>query len=165
MNESADADLGLLRPASDEIDHLIPHIVRYPGLGQTSPRLFLRRYAPPSARPGPRPWSAPSSPRTQSVSVSPPPGGEDAPSSGRRPPRSRRTLFANGRTPSAAVPVLHRDRKPERALKDGVVGWPPSPQQCSACALFSYVRSAILTDERFLHFQLRQDKTICFRRR
>src|SRR6266853_811654 len=40
-NESADADLGLFRPASDEIDHLIPHIVRYPGLGQSSPRLFF----------------------------------------------------------------------------------------------------------------------------
>src|SRR5215469_4426609 len=37
----ADADLGLLRPASNEIDHLIPHIVRHPGLGQSSPRLFF----------------------------------------------------------------------------------------------------------------------------
>src|SRR2546427_9415575 len=35
----------------------------------------------------------------------------------------------------------------------------PSLQQCSACALSSYVRSVILTDERFLHFQLRQDNT------
>src|SRR5206468_11979814 len=41
----------------------------------------------------------------------------------------------------------------------GAVEWPPSPRQCSACALFSYVRSAILTDERSLHFQLRRDKT------
>src|SRR6202158_3593511 len=41
MNESSDADLGLLRPAPDEIHHLIPHIVRYPGLGQSSPRLFF----------------------------------------------------------------------------------------------------------------------------
>src|SRR6267142_3538830 len=40
-NESPHADLGLLRPAPDEIHHLIPHIVRYPGLGQTSPRLFF----------------------------------------------------------------------------------------------------------------------------
>src|SRR6202030_3747272 len=47
-------------------------------------------------------------------------------------------------------------------LKDGVVEWPPSLQQCSACALSSYVRSIILTDERFLHFQLRQDRrTYC----
>jgi len=36
-------------------DDLIPHIVRRPGLGQSSPRLFLTRYAPPSARPGPHP--------------------------------------------------------------------------------------------------------------
>src|SRR2546430_9934162 len=41
MYESADADLGLLRPAPDEIHHLIPHIVRHPGRGQTSPRLFF----------------------------------------------------------------------------------------------------------------------------
>src|ERR1019366_3475501 len=40
-NESADADLGLLRPAPDEIHHLIPHIMRYPGRGQSSPRLFF----------------------------------------------------------------------------------------------------------------------------
>src|SRR6266496_3706358 len=118
---------------------------------------FLKRCAPPSTRPGPRPWSAPSSPRTQSASVSPPPGGEDAPSFGRQPPRSRRILFASGRTPSVAGPVLHTDRKPPPCLKDGVVARPPSPQQCSACALFSYVRSAILTDECFLHFQLRRD--------
>src|SRR5882724_11408121 len=118
------------------------------------------RCAPPSARPGPRPWSAPSSPRTQSVSVSPPPGGEDVPAPGMPPLRSRRTLFASGRTPSAAAPVLHTDRKPGPCLKDGAVGLPPSPQQCNACALFSYVRSAILTDERFLHFQLRQDTVL-----
>src|SRR5205085_2558425 len=80
-------------------------------------------------------------------------GGEDVPASGKQLLRSRRTLFASGRTPSAAGPVLHTDRKPGPCLKDGAVEWPPSPQQCNACALFSYVRSAILTDERFLHFQ------------
>src|SRR5579859_5471437 len=121
------------------------------------------RCAPPSARPGPRPWSAPSSPRTQSVSVSPPPGGEDAPSLGRRPFRSRRTLSANGKTRWVAAPVPHTDRKPGPCLKDGAVGRPPSPQLCSACALFSYVRSAILTDERFLHFQLRRDSRVSLR--
>ena len=36
---------------------------------------------------------------------------------------------------------------------------PPAPPQCGACALFSYVRSAILRDERFLHFQPRRDTT------
>src|SRR5213593_894623 len=36
-NQSSDADLALLRPAPHEIDHLIPHIVRHPGRGQSSP--------------------------------------------------------------------------------------------------------------------------------
>src|SRR5580658_7578462 len=118
---------------------------------------FLARRAPPSTRPGLHPWSGPSSPRTQSVSASPPPGGGDAPQPERQPLRSRRTPFASGRTPSASGLVLHTDPKPGPCLKDGVVEWPPSLQQCSACALSSYVRSIILTDERFLHFQLRQD--------
>jgi hypothetical protein len=30
LRESPDADLGLLRAASDKIHHLIPHIMRYP---------------------------------------------------------------------------------------------------------------------------------------
>src|ERR1700678_2704326 len=118
---------------------------------------FLMRCAPPSAPPGPRPWFALSSPRTQSASVSPPPGGEGVRASGRRTLRSRRTLFASGRTPLAAVPVLHTGQIPQPCLKDGAVEWPPFPQQCSASVLFSYVRSAILTDERSLHFQLRRN--------
>src|ERR1019366_6078955 len=40
-----------------------------------SPRFFLEQSSPPSARPRPRPCSAPSYPRTQSVSAPPPPGG------------------------------------------------------------------------------------------
>src|ERR1700730_16989498 len=40
-DESSGADLGLLRPAPGEIHHLIPHIRRHPGRGQTSPRLFF----------------------------------------------------------------------------------------------------------------------------
>src|SRR5713101_5922671 len=98
-------------------------------------------------------------PSTQSVSVSPPPGGEDAPSIERRTLRSRRTLSASGKTPSAAGPVLHTDPKLALCPKGAASEPQPSLQQCSACALFSYVRSAILTDERFLHFQLRRDKT------
>src|SRR5580658_8810047 len=121
---------------------------------------FLTRRAPPSTRPEPRSWSALSFPRTQSVSASPPPGGGDAPEPGRQPLRSRRTLFASGRTPSASGSVLHTEPKPGPCLKDGAVEWPPSLQQCSACALSSYVRSIILTDERFLHFQLRHYKTM-----
>src|SRR4029077_15285295 len=41
LRESPDADLGLLRPTSDKIHHLIPHIVRHPVLAQSSPRLFF----------------------------------------------------------------------------------------------------------------------------
>src|SRR5271157_724522 len=118
---------------------------------------FLARCAPPSTRPGPRPWSAPSSPRTQSVSASPPPDGGDAPEPERRPLRSRRTPSASGRTPSAASPVPHTGPRPEPCPEGGASEWPPSPLRCNAFVPFSYVRSAILTDERFLHFQLRQD--------
>src|SRR5271157_171285 len=119
---------------------------------------FLARCAPPSTRPGPRPWSAPSSPRTQSVSASPPPGGGDAPAPERQPRRSRRTPFASGRTPSAAGPLPHTSPRPEPCPKGAASKWLPSPLRCNAFFPFSYVRSAILTDERFLHFQLRQDK-------
>jgi hypothetical protein len=31
--KSSNADLGLLRPASDKIHHLVPHIMRHPILG------------------------------------------------------------------------------------------------------------------------------------
>src|ERR1700733_8733602 len=41
LRKSSDADLGLLRPAPDKIHHLIPHIMRHPTLGQSSPRLFF----------------------------------------------------------------------------------------------------------------------------
>ena len=118
---------------------------------------FLARRARPSTRPGPRPWSAPSSPRTQSVSASPPPGGGAAPATERQPLRSRRTPSASGRTPSAAGPLPHTSPRPEPCPKGGASEWPPSPLPCNAFVPFSYVRSAILTDERFLHFQLRQD--------
>src|ERR1039457_311055 len=118
---------------------------------------FLARCARPSTRPGPRPWSAPSSPRTQSVSASPPPGGGDAPELEKQPPRSRRTPSANGKTPLAAGPVPHTGPTPEPCPKGAASEWLPSPLRCNAFVPFSYVRSAILTDERFLHFQLRQD--------
>jgi len=55
-DESSDADLALLRPAPDEIHHLIPHIMRHPGPGQSSPRLFFNAM-----------WSAISSARTSSL--------------------------------------------------------------------------------------------------
>ena len=40
-NEPSGADLGLLRPTPDEIHDLIPHIVRHPDPGQSSPRLVF----------------------------------------------------------------------------------------------------------------------------
>src|SRR5713226_9319268 len=118
---------------------------------------FLARRARPSTRPGLRPWSAPSSPSTQSVSASPPPGGGGDPEPERQPLRSRRTPFASGKIPSASGSVLHTDPKLAPCPKGAASEPQPSLQQCSACALSSYVRFAILTDERFLHFQLRQD--------
>src|ERR1700733_9925898 len=78
---------------------------------------FLARCAPPSAQPGPHPWSVPSSPRTRSVSASPPLVAGDALETEKRRLRSRTVPSASGRTPLGAI----------------------------------------LTDERFLHFQLRQD--------
>src|ERR1035438_4373326 len=118
---------------------------------------FLARCARPSARPGPRPWSAPSSPRTQSASASPPPGGGDAPEPETLPLRSRRTPFASGRTPSASGSVLHTGPKLAPCPKDAVSKPQPFLQECSAFVPFSYVCSIILTEERFLHFQLRHD--------
>lgn len=61
--------------------------------------------------------------------------------------------------------VEHRGSQPQlfaqignrSCLQDGALERPPSPQPCSACAPFSSVRSAILTDERLLHLQLRHD--------
>src|SRR5271169_897145 len=118
---------------------------------------FLARRAPPSTRPRPRPWSAPSSPSTRSASASPPPVGGDAPEPERQPLRSRRTPFASGRRASASGSVPHKGPKPGPCPKDAASEPQPFPLQCSAFVPFSYVRSIILTEERFLHFQLRQD--------
>src|SRR6476659_5863826 len=116
---------------------------------------FLRRCARPSIPPTPRLWSGSSSPGTRSVAVRlDGPGG----SCQRRPQRhSRRTLFANGRIPLAAAPVHHTDRKPALYPTSAASKWQPSLLRCSAFALFACVLSAILTEERPLLFQLRQD--------
>src|SRR5258708_5332746 len=116
---------------------------------------FLRRCARPSVRPTPRPWSGFSFPETRSVAVRL--GGLVGSCPGRRPPHSRRTLFANGTTPLAAAPVHHTDRKPALYPISAASGWQPSLLRCNAFALFSCVLSAILTEERPLQFQLRQD--------
>src|ERR1700730_3017753 len=42
VDESSGTDLGFFRPAPDEIHHQVPHIVRHPHFGQSSPRLFFR---------------------------------------------------------------------------------------------------------------------------
>src|SRR2546427_8181642 len=116
---------------------------------------FLRPCAQPSIRPAPHPSSGSSFPGTRSVVVRL--GGPDGSWTGRQPPRSRRTLFANGRTPLAAAPVPHTDRKPALYPANAVLGCQPSLRQCSASALFACVLSVILTEERSLQFQLRQD--------
>src|SRR6266566_6202262 len=119
---------------------------------------FLRRCVRPSIRPTPRLWCGSSSPGTRSVAVRlDGPGG----SCQRRPQRhSRRTPFANDRTPLAAVPVHHTDRKPALYPTSAASGWQPSLLRCSAFALFSCVLSVILTEERPLQFQLRQDRRV-----
>src|SRR5216683_3778121 len=155
--KASDADLGLLRPTSHKIHHLIPHIMRHPSLAQSSPRLFLKPHARPSVRPGLRPWSGLSSPRTRSVSASPRPDGQDVPSPGRPRLRSQRTPSASDRRRWVAVHFPHTNRKLGPCLRGVASGWLLSLLRCSACALFSYVLSAILAKERLLHFQLRRD--------
>src|SRR5580700_3060655 len=116
---------------------------------------FLKRCVRPSIRPTPRLWCGSSFPGTRSVAVQL--GGPAGPCPGRRPRHSRRTLSASGRTLSAAVHAPHRDQKPALYPTSAVSGWQPSLLRCSAFALFSYVLSVILTEERLLQFQLRQD--------
>src|SRR5262249_51401057 len=118
---------------------------------------FLKPRAPPSVRPGLRPWSGLSFPRTRSVSASPPLAGPDVPGPGRRPLRSRKTPSASGTRRWVVSCVPHTDLRLQPCPKDAASEWPLSLLRCSACALFSYVLSVILTEERFLHFQLRRD--------
>src|SRR5467141_731114 len=116
---------------------------------------FLRPCAQPSIRPAPHPSSGSSFPGTRSVVVRL--GGPDGSWTGRQPPRSRRTLFANGRTPWAAAPVHHIDRKPALYPASAASERQPSLLRCSAFALFACVLSVILTEERSLQFHLRRD--------
>src|SRR5438132_9082816 len=116
---------------------------------------FLRRCARPSVPPTPRLCSGSSFAGTRSVAVRL--GGPDGSCPERRQPRSRRILFANGRIPWAAAPVHHTDRKPALYPTDAASKWQPSLLRCGAFALFACVLSAILTEERPLLFQLRQD--------
>src|SRR5258707_9248986 len=126
---------------------------------------FLARCAQPSAQPGPRPWSAPSAPRTRSVSASPPLGGGDALETEKRRLRSRTVLSASGRTLLAAGLILHT--APRRVLcpQDAASRWLLFLLVWNASVPSSYVRSVILTEERFLQFQLRRDRAREARRR
>src|SRR5579864_9560743 len=116
---------------------------------------FLKRCARPSIRPTPRPWSGFSFSGTRSVVVRL--GGPGGPCLERRQRRSRRILFANGRILLAATPVAHTDRKLALCPTSAVSGWQPSLLRCSAFVVFPCVLSVILTEERPLQFQLRQD--------
>ena len=64
-------------------------------------------------------------------------------------------------------PVRHTDPRSALLPPNAASEWQPSLPACSASVDFSCVRSVILTDERFLHFQLRQDnlngRQICTR--
>src|SRR3989441_6861487 len=155
VDESSGADLGFFRPAPDEIHHQVPHIVWHPHLGQSSPRLFFKAmcsainsastssfvwifFSRNSIRCCPAWWSG----RLLDWKAAAP---------------FSKNSFANGRTPLAAAPVPHTDRKPALYPANAVLGCQPSLRQCSASALFACVLSVILTEERSLQFQLRQD--------
>src|SRR5580692_9944970 len=116
---------------------------------------FLGQHAPPSVRPKPHPSSGSSSPDTRFVPVRAD-GWSDL-AVGKLRLRSQRTPSASGRTPWAGVPVHHTDPRSALLPPNASSEWRPSLPVCSASVAFSCVRSVILTDERFLHFQLRQD--------
>src|SRR5260370_20724745 len=116
---------------------------------------FLKRCAGPSIQPVPRPGSGSFFPGSRCAAVRL--GGPVGSCLKRRQRHSRRTLFANGRTPLAAAHVPRTDWKPALYPTSAASGWQPSLLRCSAFALFSCVLSAILTEERPLQFQLRQD--------
>jgi hypothetical protein len=64
----------------------------------------------------------------------------------------------------AAAPVSHTGQTPAPNPTSAAVGWQPSLPRCSAFALFACVLSVILTEERPLLFQLRQDnRRLCCR--
>src|SRR5215469_12018475 len=58
----------------------------------------------------------------------------------------------------AGVPVRHTDPRSALLPPNATSEWLLFLPACSASVASSCVRSVILTDERFLHFQLRQDK-------
>src|ERR1700732_1784356 len=66
--------------------------------------------------------------------------------------RSRRTPSASGRTRLAGVPVRHTDPRSALLPPNAASEWQPFLPACNASVAFSWVRSVILTDERFPFF-------------
>src|ERR1017187_3219613 len=126
---------------------------------QTSVRVpqlfFLRQHAPPSVPPRPHPLSGSSSPDARFVLARR--SGQAVLSAERQPRRSRKTPSASGRTPSAGAPAHHTDPRSALLPPNASSEWRLSLPTCNASVVSSCVRSVILTDERFLHFQLRRD--------
>src|ERR1017187_7031982 len=116
---------------------------------------FLRQHAPPSVRPRPHPSSGSSSPDARFVLARR--SGQAVLSAERQPRRSRKTPSASGRTPSAGAPAHHTDPRSALLPPNASSEWRLSLPTCNASVVSSCVRSVILTDERFLHFQLRRD--------
>src|SRR6202050_606285 len=122
-----------------------------------APQLFfLGQNAPPSVQPRPHLSSGSSAPDRRFVPVQA--DGWSVLVAGKPPLRSRKTLSASGRTRLAGVPVRHTDPRSALLPPNAASEWQPSLPACSASVASSCVRSVILTDERFLHFQLRQNK-------
>src|SRR5262249_49166795 len=154
-DETPGADLGLLRSAPDEIYHLVPGVMWHPYADQSSPRLFLGQRAPTSVQPEPHLFAGSSSPDTRCVPVQP--GDWAGSSAAKQRPRFRRSLFASGRTSSDAAHALRIGPKSELSRGNGASKWRPFLLRCSSCVAFSRGLSVILTEERSLHFQLRQN--------
>src|SRR5215472_8994544 len=116
---------------------------------------FLGQHALPSVQPKPHLSSGSSAPDRRFVPVQA--DGWCVPFVEKPPLRSRKTPSASGRTRLAGVPVRHTDPRSALLPPNDASEWRPSLPACSASVVSSCVRSVILTDERFLHFQLRQD--------
>src|SRR6516162_39989 len=127
-------------------------LVRVPQL------FFLGPHAPPSVRPKPHLSSGSSAPDRRFVPVQA--DGWSVPFVGKPPLRSRRTPSASGRTRLAGVPTRRTDPRSALLPPNAASEWQPSLPACSASVASSSVRSVILTDERFLHFQQRQDTPV-----
>ena len=153
-NEPPGADLGLLRPAPDEIHDLIPRIGWNPTPGQSSPMSFFSATC-----------SAISSARTSSfVWIFFCRYAIRSWSAGRLVGRfcskaaagSRRIPSASGRRPSAGVPLHRTALRWVPSPANAASGWRPSLPARSA-SVASCVLSLSLSGERLLHFQLNRD--------